>query len=221
VDLSRYMPIGRDWVLAGRLRVGDFLGTAHIVQDGEVERGELLAPEERFYAGGANSVRGFGRNDMGTEEESGVYVAERTRVTPGFGHVPKGFRAIGTPVFVPLGGTAVAVASIELRLPSPFLSDLLGLAFFVDAGALSTGTVIDIGPQDLRYTPGAGLRIRTPVGPARLDVAFRPHGPHTAPLLAPDPRDPDLLIQIDDNFAPRESGLFRRFQFHLAVGQAF
>ena len=180
-----------------------------------------LPPEERFYAGGSNSVRGFGRNELGTDGASGVYVAERTRVVPEFAHVSKGYRAVGTPVFVPLGGTAVAVASAELRLPSPFLRDLLGLAFFVDAGALSTGTLLDIRVRDLRYTPGAGLRIRTPVGPARIDVAYRPHGPGRAPLLAPDPLNPDRLIEVERDFAPEESGIFRRLQFHLAVGQAF
>ena len=221
VDGARYWPIGRDWVLATRLRLGDFLGTAHILQDGDVETGELLPPEERFYAGGSNSVRGFGRNEMGTEEASGVYVADQARVHSGFGGIRKGFGPRNTPVFVPLGGTAVAIASAELRLPSPFLSDFLGLAVFVDAGALSTGSVIDISPEDLRYTPGAGLRIRTPVGPARFDVAVRPHGPPRAPLLAPDPLNPDRLIQIESNYAPEESGMFRRLQFHLAVGQAF
>lgn len=221
VEASRYVPVGRSWVVAGRIRLGDFLSTAHILPDGDVEPGELLPPEERFYAGGANSVRGFGRNELGTEEASGVYVAEQTRVVGPFAHVPKGFRATGTTVFVPLGGTAVAVASAELRMPSPFLSDLLRLAFFIDAGALSTGTLLDIAPEDLRYTPGAGIRIRTPVGPARIDVAYRPHGPHRAPLLAPDPLDPDRLIQIDRDHQPDESGFFRRLQFHLAVGQAF
>jgi outer membrane protein insertion porin family/translocation and assembly module TamA len=166
-------------------------------------------------------VRGYPRNELGTEEASGVYVAERARVTPGIGPIPKGFRPVGSTVFVPLGGTAVAVASAELRMPSPFLTDLLDLAFFVDAGALSTGTIMDIAPQDMRYTPGFGVRIRTPVGPARLDVAFRPHGPPTAPLLAPDPLDPDRLVQIDDAFQRRETGWLRRLQFHLAVGQAF
>lgn len=221
LDGTRYFPVGRDWVVATRLRVGDFLGTAHIVPDGDTEIGELLPPEERFYAGGSNSVRGYGRNEMGTENESGVYVAEQTRVNPPFGALPKGFGPRGDIAFVPLGGTAVAVASAELRMPSPFMSERLGLAFFVDAGALSTGSVLDIGPEDLRYTPGAGLRIRTPVGPVRFDVAYNPHGPPNAPLLAPDPLDPDRLIQIDDDYARRDSGWLRRFQFHLAVGQAF
>ena len=222
IEGSRYWPIGRDWILATRLRVGDMLATAHIVPDGDVDPGELLPPEERFYVGGSTSVRGYDRNVMGTEDASGVYVADQARVTGGFGNVPKGFApAGGAPVFVPLGGTAMVVGSAELRLPSPFLRDLLGLAFFVDAGALSTGTIADIGLQDVRYTPGAGLRIHTPVGPARFDVAWRPQGSPTAPLLAPNPTNPDQLIQIDESYTRRESGLFRHFQFHLAVGQAF
>ena len=218
---TRYFPVGRDWVLATRLRLGDMLGTAHIVSDGDVEPGELLPPEERFYAGGSTTVRGYERNGLGTEEASGVYVAEATRVTDGFGHVPKGYQRAGDVVFVPLGGTALALASVELRLPSPFLTDLLDLALFVDAGALSTGTLIDIKPQDMRYTPGFGVRIQTPVGPARLDLAFRPHGPPVAPLLAPNPLNPDQLVEIDDAFQLHERGWLRRIQFHLAVGQAF
>ena len=218
---ARYWPVGRDWTLATRLRIGDMLGTAHIIPDGDVDPGELLPPEDRFYVGGSTTVRGYDRNMMGTEEASGVYVAERTRVTDGFGHVEKGFQADGERAFVPLGGTAMAVASAEVRLPSPFLSDILKLAVFIDAGALSTGTIADIGLQDLRYTPGAGVRIQTPVGPARFDVAVRPHGPPHAPLLAPNPGNPDQLIQIDDDYARPERGIFRRLQFHLAVGQAF
>ncbi|HEX6590155.1 MAG TPA: BamA/TamA family outer membrane protein [Longimicrobiales bacterium] len=218
---TRYFPVGRDWTLATRLRVGDMLGTAHIIPDGDVDPGELLPPEERFYAGGSTTVRGYERNALGTEEASGVYVAERTRVSPGFAHVPKGFQAQGDVAFVPLGGTALAIASVELRMPSPFLTDLLDLAFFVDAGALSTGTLLDIQPEDLRYTPGFGLRINTPVGPARLDLAYRPHGPPVAPLLAPDPKDPDRLIEVDPAHQERERGWLPRFQFHLAVGQAF
>lgn len=221
VEGSKYWPIRGDWTLAARVRLGDMLNTAHIVPDGDVDPGEMLPPEERFYAGGSNTVRGYDRNVMGTEEASGVYVAEAVRVTGGFGPVDKGFRARGTPVFVPLGGTAMAVANAELRLPSPFMSDLLDLAFFVDAGALSTGTLADIELQDLRVTPGAGVRIQTPVGPARLDIAWRPHGPPTAPLLAPNPLDPDQLIQIDDAYQLPDRGFLRKFQIHLAVGQAF
>ena len=222
VEASRYWPIGRDWTLATRLRLGDMLGTAHIISDGDVDPGELLPPEERFYVGGSTTVRGYDRNVMGTGEASGVYVADRARVTSGFGVVPKGFApAGGTPVFVPLGGTAMVVANAEVRMPSPFLRDLLDLAVFVDAGALSTGTVADIDLQDVRYSPGVGVRIQTPVGPARLDMAWRPHGPPTAPLLAPNPTNPDQLIQIADEYTRRESGLLPQFQFHLAVGQAF
>lgn len=221
VEGTRYFPIGRDMVFATRLRLGDMLGTAHIIPDGDVEPGELLPPEERFYAGGSTTVRGYDRNFLGTEEASGVYVAERTRVTGGFGHVPKGFQPAGDVAFVPLGGTALAIASAELRMPSPFMTDHLDLAVFVDAGALSTGTLADIGLQDMRITPGFGVRIRTPVGPARLDLAFRPHGPPTAPLLAPNPLNPDQLVEIDDAFTEHERGWLRRIQFHLAVGQAF
>lgn len=67
----------------------------------------------------------------------------------------------------PVGGLALAEASTELRLP---IVDPFQLALFVDAGqvwqqraGIST---------NWEAAAGTGLIVRTPIGPARVDVAF-------------------------------------------------
>jgi outer membrane protein assembly complex protein YaeT len=89
----------------------------------------------------------------------------------------------------PVGGLSLAEASVELRFP--IWKQLRGVAF-VDAG------LVDLDPftyplDEILYSAGAGLRLRTPVGSLRLDVGF--------PLNRP----PDASV----------------FQIHFSVGHMF
>lgn len=223
-EAAWYMSPRPDWVVATHLRLGDHLGSVDVVPDTIGSPGDLLPPEERFYAGGPTTVRGYGRNMLGADENPGVWVAEGvdTTATGAIAVDSAGnIRLKGEEVFVPLGGSALAIANAELRMPSPFLSDYLRFATFVDVGAISTGTLADISFADLRFTPGVGVRIETPVGPARLDISVRPHALYTAPLLVPDPGNPRQLVRLSSSYRPPEEGWFRRLQFHLAVGQPF
>jgi outer membrane protein assembly factor BamA len=96
---------------------------------------------------------------------------------------------------------------------------MLRLALFVDAGAVGTGSLWDLGPDQWKITPGAGVRLQTPVGPVRIDIGINPYDPVTAPLLVIDPETGGLRrIGV---FTPRAGGLFRRMQLHLGVGHAF
>jgi outer membrane protein assembly factor BamA len=119
--------------------------------------------------------------------------------------------------FVPTGGTSVAVINAELRFPSPFLRRQLRLAAFVDAGSVSNGNLWDA--RDWRITPGVGLRIITPVGPARVDMAYNPYGPITGTLyvLAQDGE----IVRARDDFKEPDQGFWGKLQFHVAIGQAF
>jgi translocation and assembly module TamA len=56
-QLSGYLPLGKSsgTVIAGRIRLGDILG-------GDIP---LVPPQDRFYAGGGGSVRGYGYQDVG------------------------------------------------------------------------------------------------------------------------------------------------------------
>ncbi|MEX2608913.1 MAG: BamA/TamA family outer membrane protein [Gemmatimonadota bacterium] len=204
---SLYRTLRPGWVGSVALRVGNFFRTANLTPGQN-----FLPPEERFYAGGANSVRGFERNALGP----GVYVTSALEIDTAAGTV----RPVGSPTFVPVGGTAVGVLNAEVRFPSPFLGRMLRLAAFVDAGVVSSGNLWDLGSDPWKLTPGAGIRLATPVGPLRLDVAYNPHGPAAGPLYLSNP-DKGSLVRVDDSFRGAAGSFFQRLRIHVAVGQAF
>ena len=117
------------------------------------------------------------------------------------------------------GGTQLMVASTELRMPSPWFSDLLRLAVFVDAGHVSAPGAELVGARGIRVTPGAGVRFLTPVGPFRFDVAYNPYPRETGPLYLLDPLIGLLLI--DPSFRPPAPGFWGRLRLQFALGQAF
>ncbi len=87
----------------------------------------------------------------------------------------------------PIGGQSLMEASIELRYP---IIGMLSGVVFSDLGNVWTES-FSYDPADLRYSVGAGIRVATPIGPVRLDVA-RP-------------------VADDDDGT----------QFHISIGQAF
>jgi outer membrane protein insertion porin family len=202
---AAYQPVGRRRVAAFNARLGNFFRT--IMLGGE---GVFLPPEQRFYAGGAASVRGFERNALGP----GIYVTDQVAIEEG-DTVPG-----RTPQFVPTGGTSVAVINAELRMPSPFFPELMRLVAFVDAGAVGDGAVWDIAGEDWRVTPGFGLRLQTPVGPVRLDVGINPYDRPVAPLLFTDAATGRVVRIADEYQAPRPD-FWGRMRVHLGIGHAF
>ena len=68
---------------------------------------------------------------------------------------------------LPMGGNSLAEASIELRYP---IWNILSGAIFLDLGNVWSGTY-DHDIHQLEYAGGAGLRVKTPLGPLRFDVA--------------------------------------------------
>jgi outer membrane protein insertion porin family len=126
----------------------------------------LLPISERFFAGGANTLRGF------NFEEAGPRVVI----------VPRGtFRnSSGDPVFldpftIPFGGNALAITNIELRIP---LNAAIRAVPFYDGGNVfrRAGDIFhrpSVPPNDIElhnqravwtHTIGLGLRLKTPVG---------------------------------------------------------
>ena len=121
-----------------------------------------LPPDQRFYAGGSGTIRGYAYQSVG----------------PKFPNGPD--------KDLPTGGTAIEAASLELR--QRFGANL-GAAVFVDAARVSAdlrevpGEAVvtavpgkaPVGvmatPEGLRVGVGVGLRYYTPIGPIRLDVA--------------------------------------------------
>ncbi|MGH7464068.1 MAG: BamA/OMP85 family outer membrane protein [Longimicrobiales bacterium] len=206
-EASNYREVRPRWVAAFSLRLGNFFRTATVNPEGN-----FLPPEERFYAGGASSVRGYPRNALGP----GIYVTDSDSLVADDEGRLKPWRDAQ---FVPTGGTALAVTSAEVRMPSPVLPRMLRLVVFVDAGAVGGGSLWDIAYDAWRITPGAGVRLQTPVGPIRIDIGINPYDPITAPLLVIDPETGGLRrIGV---FTPGRGGIFSRMQLHVGVGHAF
>jgi outer membrane protein insertion porin family len=109
-----------------------------------------LPISERFFAGGPRDLRGFGFEEAGPREPV---------IDPATGAV------IDTR---PTGGNAVLVINNELRFP---IYGILGGTVFSDTGNVFR-RVRDFRPQDMTQTFGFGLRLKTPIGPVRFDLAF-------------------------------------------------
>jgi outer membrane protein assembly complex protein YaeT len=204
-EYSWYRPIGRDVVFSWRMRGGAIFAPT---VDVATQSGNFIPPDQRFYAGGPNDVRGFDRNELG----SVVYVVPQgevdTAAIKGRDIDPDRVTVAAT------GGNTLTVGNVELRVPSPVFSSRLRLAAFVDAGG-----VWDRGsgnPAVIRVTPGAGIRLTTPLGPARLDVAYNPYKLQAGPLFQVDTLG--NLTEIRSSYVKDRGS---KLTFHVAVGQAF
>jgi outer membrane protein assembly factor BamA len=136
--------------VAARLGLATPLGTS-----------SSLPSQERFYAGGSTTIRGYPQDKVGPLDANGN----------------------------PLGGNASVIANAEWRVP--LWRWLSGVAF-LDVGAVAP-EVNQLDASAFKAGVGGGLRVKTPVGPIRFDAGY-------------------ALNPI------RNTG---RWQFYLAIGQAF
>ena len=143
-DYSWYRPIARDVVFSWRVRGGAIFAPT---VDVATQTGNFIPPDQRFYAGGPNDVRGFERNELGPV----VYVVPKgevdTRRGQGRDIDPDSVTVAAT------GGNTLAVGNVELRVPSPVFSSRLRLAAFVDAGGVWHRGSGNSG-RSIRVTPG-------------------------------------------------------------------
>ncbi len=203
-EAAWYRPLARDVVLSWRIRGGAIFAPR---VDVATQSGNFIPPEQRFYAGGPNDVRGFDRNELGPV----VYVVSKEHLdSVGVGRLDRDSVQVSA-----TGGNTLSVGNVELRVPSPIFSSRIRLAAFVDAGGVwqrgtgGTGAVI-------RVTPGIGLRLNTPLGPARLDIAYNPYKLQSGPLFQFDSTGALKLVQ--DSYV---RGRGSKFNYHIAVGQPF
>ncbi len=136
-------PPGRT-VLAARAIAGVALGATQF----------SLPPDQRFYAGGSGTVRGYRYQSVGPQFAGSNCPAAGN---PGL--------LQACPVQdVPMGGTNMQAANLELRQR---VGTNFGFVVFVDSGGVSSpnGSVYRVGV-------GAGVRYYTSIGPIRFDVAF-------------------------------------------------
>lgn len=144
IQFATYREIREGWVVAAKVLPGA------ITTFGGVQGRVPLF--QRLFAGGATSVRGYERRQLGPKDDPAAFGQERD---------PE-----------PIGGNALFETSLELRFP---IRGNIGGAAFVDAGNVWSETG-DLALGDLRYTPGIGVRYITPIGPIRLDAAHRTSG---------------------------------------------
>ncbi len=112
-----------------------------------------LPPDQRFYAGGSGTIRGYQYQAVGPQFP----------VTTQF------------PIQTPKGGTAIAAGTLEWRQR---FGASWGAALFVDAGQVSGGRASGVPAStslpplsEFRIGVGAGVRYYTPIGPLRVDIA--------------------------------------------------
>ncbi|HJR64498.1 MAG TPA: BamA/TamA family outer membrane protein [Gemmatimonadaceae bacterium] len=230
---TAYFPVGSSSALAARIQSGIVLarGTLNGAPGGE----SFVPPQERLYGGGANSVRGFPQNQLGPV----VYIVDTvTKVASESGPDSVLVPADRNPRVSPTGGDALFVANLELRSRGPILSDVVEWAIFMDLGQVWNRGRGEPGQNNLRWTPGVGLRVDSPIGPVRVDVAYNPYArqrgaayftqddedgtlvcvsPRTGPITTqPDPLDCPATYA-----PPSSSSFFRRLTFHFSIGQAY
>jgi outer membrane protein assembly factor BamA len=235
LEYALYRPLTRTIVGAARLSAG-FIATRRDLE-------AFVPPQERFYSGGQNSVRGYNQGQLGPA----VYIVRAPTDTVvvngelvGNANAARGFDRVA-----PAGGTATALLNLELRSRIGWPSDLLRWVIFLDAGRVwnNSGNYAVTG---LRATPGAGVRLVTPLGPFRVDIGYNPHqwepGPafylqrSTGSLLgraicvspgSQEPLDDTAAgalgpVNCPNTFRPnRPSGLLPRLVFHFSIGEAF
>lgn len=234
---SFYFPVTSGAVLALRGQVGGVFSHNSLRS-----ATEFVPPQERLYAGGPTTVRGYNQNELGpvvyivTQVDTVIAISGDTLY---HADPADGFRRAS-----PTGGNTLVLANAELRLRSPFLSRLLDWVAFVDAGQVYNRGAESFTLNDLKWTPGLGMRVASPVGPLRLDVAYNAYPRRAGPAYLIDqveaatPGDPaprllrcaspgnDLPEGIGGDcpstFAPAANRtFFSRLVFHFSIGQAF
>lgn len=209
----------RSTVLASHVRFGaiNALNSQTFGTTGTTE--EVIHPRKRFFAGGAESVRGFGANLLGPT----VLVIDAADDCPDqdLNACVDGLTA-GAFDERPAGGNAVLEGSLELRAEVGERWTVVG---FVDVGQVwrSLGD-----RSDFITTPGVGVRFRSPVGPLRLDLAYDPSGPSDLPVVAllegGDIQELNRTVRFDP-FTFDDPSLLtefaRRLQVQVSIGEAF
>lgn len=210
-EFASYHPLGRRSTFAWRVRAGSIARPGFVFLGQDVK---FVPPSERFYGGGPNSVRGYPQNGLGP----------LVRVISEIDTVSEQDEPLELDTLMlesPTGGNQVILANAELRFPLPVFGGRFGAAVFADAGQVIERREREVlGLRALRITPGIGIRLATPLGPMRLDVAYNGYGPQQGRLYLPEGQQ---LTEVSASYppvAPRTT-FWERLQWHFAVGPPF
>jgi outer membrane protein assembly complex protein YaeT len=172
---------------------------------------------ERFFAGGADSLRAFAFNEAGPRDTGApLFPGGPSSQATGF----------------PLGGNALFTNNVELRFPL-IGENIQGVVFHDMGNVFSSLSDMSLrfrqhNLQDFDYTvqaAGIGLRYRTPVGPVRVDLSYALNPPSfngfngtPQQLLQCDPTDPATATKSFCQVSKQSTG---RIQFFFSIGQTF
>ncbi|MDE3179194.1 MAG: BamA/TamA family outer membrane protein [Acidobacteriota bacterium] len=119
--------------------------------------GSHIPLSERFFSGGADSLRGFPINGAGPQTVATLCTSLND---------PKSCTA---KINVPVGGPQLFILNSEGRFPLPIMKNLGGVIFY-DGGNVYNHVGFGNFFGQYSNTVGLGLRYNTPVGPIRLDI---------------------------------------------------
>ena len=217
-ESSQYLGEPGGLILATRVRGG--VGVPHAD-----EQTLGLNPQKRFFAGGANSVRGYDQFRLGPTllgidavpwlvqgddpstaavEGAGCTMDEVNQGTCDAGALPERRFDVR-----PSGGEVLLEGNVELRFPLPIYGGNLRGAVFVDAGQVwQTVQTVDL--TQIVATPGFGLRYQSPIGPLRLDVAFNTQRPQNLAVLTTEVQECQAGSSGCERVLHREPATFLR-----------
>jgi len=118
--------------------------------------GSRVPLSERFFSGGADSLRGFPINGAGPQRPITVCANPADASTCSL-------------ISVPVGGEMLAIVNSEARFPIPLKSGLGGV-FFYDGGNVYGNINSRQFVDHYSNSVGFGIRYRTPLGPIRIDI---------------------------------------------------
>ena len=139
LEQSLFYPLYRKLIGAVRWRFGHIFNAKF----------STILPTQRFYLGGANSLRGY-----------------ETNMAPPLNDVV----CDGKTLWAPVGGKTMANVNTELRFP---LYKRLSGVLFTDMGILTQNRIADIAANRWLGASGFGLRFASPVGPIRFDIGWK------------------------------------------------
>lgn len=141
--------------LALRCRFGLFL-----------QKIEKIIPSERFYLGGPQTIRGYGKDAV---PPLGVIEVNKSNAKRKKYCVTRALQENTTVLktISPQGGSSMININAELRL-RPFLQ--CQMVIFQDMGSLSQGK-LSLLKENMVFSTGVGIRYKTPLGFIRADIA--------------------------------------------------
>ncbi len=226
-EISGFTKLGADGVLTARVRGGGLFDVEALRSDAQA----FIPVQERLFAGGPSTVRGFRPNELGPKSyrilsydtTAGAAIPGQAREVP-----------------VPVGGTSMVVLNVEYRVRAPGLGGLAQLAAFVDGGQVWTRgrDSVRLALESLRWTPGLGLRVVTAFGAIRVDLGYNTYRPIAGPAYFDTPLanvpggNGGALLCVSpgavpggvcpDTYQPlRPTSFWRRITPTISIGQIF